>query len=72
MAIPEVNESLYENDEVMAELGRQLIDQYVGWCRKYGEPVDLRGWASYVQGRLLSFMDEEVSEDGQGCSTGDG
>jgi hypothetical protein len=65
MAIPEVDESLYNNDEVMAGLGRQLIDQYVGWCRKFGEPENLRGWASYVQQRLLSYMEnEEVSEDG--------
>jgi len=67
VAVPEVEPAIYENDEVMAELGRQVIDQYIGWSRKYGEPKNLAGWASFIQLKILGYMEDSESEDDTGC-----
>jgi len=63
MAVPDVNESYYESDEIMAELGRQIIDQYVFWCRKYDEPVQLSGWGSSAKTRILAFIEGDKGDD---------
>ena len=49
----EINESYYEEDSIMAKLGRDIFDQYIHWCRKYGEPKNLTGWPSFVKRRIL-------------------
>ena len=58
-----MNEAYYEDDTIMAKLGRSIIDQYIGWCQRYGEPKDLKGWASYVKGLIEGYMPDEEEED---------
>ena len=48
----------YEDDEIMADFGRSIIDQYIGWCDKYGEPTGLKGWASYAKNTIGNMLDD--------------
>lgn len=63
-----VNESYYESDDIMAQLGRQLIDQYVGWCRKYGDPMQggSTAYASAVIARIQNYLVMMVEESDNG------
>ena len=50
-----INQTLYDNDDAMAMLGRDMLDQYVGLAKQFGEePRELTGWAGYAQNALLS------------------
>jgi len=58
-----INESNYEEDIIMAQLGRAVFDQYIGWVKKYSEP-DGRGFEGAVIGTIQGFcFREEESED---------
>lgn len=48
-----------DNDEALAKLGQDLLDQYLGWCRRYGEPENLSGWASFAQSHIQGCLVEE-------------
>lgn len=53
-----MDEGYYENDDIMAQLGRDIIDQYLGWCGKYGEPMVESGWPSFVKNMIDTFINE--------------
>ena len=56
----------YDNDDVMAALGRGMIDGYISWCNKHGRPQDLTGWESYAQGMIESYIEDEWHTSKQG------
>ena len=61
-----INDSYYEEDTIMAQLGRAVFDQYVGWVKKYGEPEG-SGFEGAVIGTIKDFCfteDNEEDEDG--------
>ena len=59
----------YDNDEIMAALGRQVVDQYIA----FSEPTsqfyqahwsdDLRGAVSFIIARVADYVDESPDED---------
>jgi hypothetical protein len=53
----------YDNDEVMASLGRQVVDQYIGLVARGGKFDDLRGPASYIIATIEEYTDEDDSEE---------
>ena len=57
----------YDNDEVMAALGRQVVDQYIGlWRQRDSDPFEnLMGPASYIIGTIAGYVAEE-DEDNKG------
>ena len=48
----------YNDDEIMADFGRSIIDQYIGWYDKYGEPTNLRGWAKWVKVEIKTMLED--------------
>jgi hypothetical protein len=55
----------YDNDKVMAALGRQVIDMYIGMSTTQGwtdkDRSELRGPASFI----IAAIGEKVNEDGE-------
>ncbi len=52
----------YDNDEVMAQLGRQVVDQYIGFCEKEdGEQwtEDVSGPGSYIIAEIGRYVRAE-------------
>jgi len=54
-----INEAYYENDEIMAELGRKLLDMYVDQVKKYGSAGNEPGWPSTVRALIYDYLVEE-------------
>ncbi len=55
------SEHYYENDDIMAQLGRQVFDQYVGFTKKYITPFsNLSGPASYIVNEIRQYVDGEI------------
>jgi len=64
-------DEIEEDVETMAMIGRNLINQYIGWCRRYGRPDGLRGWASFCQCEIEFFINEcEVHDNEEEAQNG--
>lgn len=53
-----MEDSYYEEDTIMADFGKNVIDQYLGWCNKYGEPEVESGWPSFIKNLIDNFIEE--------------
>lgn len=54
----------YDNKEVMAKLGRDVVDQYIGFKEKWPDAFDgLRGPASYIINNIAGYVEETEEEE---------
>jgi hypothetical protein len=56
MAEKEIREDYYQEDTIMAQLGRAVFDQYLAWCNKYGESRDEKGFSGAIQATIESYV----------------
>lgn len=51
-----INDEYYDSDDIMAQMGRELFDQYIGFKNRFGINHDLTGWASYAKNTIEQYV----------------